>query len=250
MHDPVWGVGHRKLMLTATPMSDYNAHRNSLQAKASAAHKEWLTNLSDDQKANLRRLGVLDAPVDNLEVGGHSPFQIRDAAESPACRTESDMTALDGEAELLADEFDLDLPTAIKITRWKDSSVNAAMATHEADLLGIVVGGLLASKNIPIAAAGLAFATNIAATSGLGCPAEYARHLGVSRSIVSKAIKFWRRQLNLRISPWQKSDEACATYSRIGKTNHWRAQKTSARILSARLAKLSKKNRPHTPPTP
>ena len=92
----------------------------------------------------------------------------------------------------------------------------------------MVVGGLLASKNVRIASAGLAFASSMASANGLGSQAEYSRRIGVSRTIISKSVIAWQRQLNLHTSPFQKSEAACATYSQVAKDHHWRTQKATA----------------------
>ncbi len=220
--------------------SDYQSFAGRLHAKAKATHETWVKGLTPKQRENLRRLGVLDAAEDKHEVGGHAPNQQADAAESHHARTEIDIARhVDGDEGEIADLFDVPLSTARAILAWHQQRLEAALATHEADLLSVVVGGLLASKNVKIACAGLAFATDMAAANALGSQADYARLLGVSRTILSKSVKAWKRDLNLRTTPWQKSDEACATYSTVTKARHWRKQKVSAVELVKRLRHLT-----------
>lgn len=223
--------------------SDYGAHAARLNTAARSAHEKWIESLTPDQRANLRRLGVLDPADDSHEVGGHSPTQLADVAESHLARTEIDLAAeLDGHAGPIADRFDIPLHVAREILDWHVAGVEASMRTHEADLLSIVVGGLLASNNIKIAAAGLAFAGGMEAANGLGSQAQYARKLGVSRTILSKAVRSWAEQLNLRTNVWQKTPEACATYSAVAKARHWRKAKVSATELFKRINTLRKKS--------
>ena len=224
--------------------ADYATHAARQQAAAKAAHAKWLCELSPEQRKTLARLGVFDAPDDSHEVGGHSPMQLADIADSPIARVDPDIAAaLDTETEIIADQFGVDLPAAARILAWHAAAMAHAMLTREADLLAVVVGGLLASKNVRIASAGLAFASSMAAVNGLGSQAEYARSIGVSRTILSKSAKAWQRQLNLHTSPFQKSEAACTTYSAVAKARHWRKQKVTATALSERLRTLHK----HTP---
>lgn len=215
---------------------DYESHRRRLQQEAEAAHRAWIRKLTPAQRAKLKSLGVLDPPDDSSEVGGHSPWQEVDAAESPLAKVDFDPSeSLDSAASLLAERFGIPEPTAAAILQWHTKATEDALIRRQSDLLAIVVGGLIASKNIKIASAGLAYAAQLDAVNGLGCQAEYARSLGVSRSALSKSTRAWERDLGLQKSPHQKSAEACQTYSEIGKTNHWRTQKVSARALLARL---------------
>lgn len=221
--------------------ADYTAHAARQQKAAQEAHAKWLQGLSAEQVANLKRLGVFDAPSDSHEVGGHAPGQTADMAESSMARVESDVAEeIDAKSEAggIADEFGVSLQTAQRILAWHKGQIKGALLSREADLLSVVVGGLLATKNIKISAAALAFASNMAAVNGLGCQSEYARKLGVSRTILSRAVVAWGRQLGLHPSAHQKSEKACATYSEVGKTNHWRRTKVSASALLLKLDKI------------
>jgi hypothetical protein len=222
---------------------EYQTHASRLHEKAKQEHQTWLKSLTADQLENLRRLGVLDAPDDSHEVGGHSPAQVSDLADTSLVGFTPDLAGeIDGMAEILADELGIDESVARKFLAWHEKTLAETLRTREADLLSIVVGGLLAAKNISIAAGSLAFAANMAAANGLGCPAEYARRLGVSRTILSKAILAWKRQFGLLPSPYQKTEEACATYSEVARKKHWRKAKVSASALAKRLHTILKKS--------
>ena len=165
-----------------------------------------------------------------------------DIADSPLASIHPDFgSAIDRPIEEIAEMFDVDLATASKIDAWHRERSREDLRRHESDLLSIVVGGLLSSQNIKIASAGLAFATNMAATNGLGSQAEYARSIGVSRTILSKAVKAWQRQFHLHTSPHQKTESACATYSHVGKEKHWRKTKATATELARRLNTILRK---------
>lgn len=217
-------------------MSDYSAHAARLQKSAVTAHKEWVAGLSPEARKNLQDLGVDVPPDDNHEVGGHAPSQQGDMAESSLSKVDIDFAAaVDGEAGAIADQFGLSYEQAEAILKWHQAEAAASARSHDADLLSIVVGGLLSSRNIKISAAGLAFASQMNVANGLGCQAQFARTLGVSRTILSKSVKGWRKALGLRVTIWQKSDEACATYSEVATKNHWRSTKATASHLMERL---------------
>lgn len=224
-------------------MSDeYLAHAARLQERAKREHESWLKSLSPEQVQNLRRLGVLDAPDDSHEVGGHSPAQVSDLADTSLVGFTPDFAEeIDGLADTLADELGVSGSVARRFLAWHQKTLTETLRTREADLLGIVVGGLLAAKNIRIASAALAFASNMAAANGLGSQAEYARKINVSRTIMSKAVLAWKRQFDLIPSPYQKTDEACATYSEVAKKKHWRRAKVSAVALAQKLNSILKK---------
>ena len=99
--------------------------------------------------------------------------------------------------------------------------------------MAIVVGGLIAAKNIRICSAGLAFAAKLAASNGYKSQADYAREHKVSRQALSKATKGWQRSLRLSTSVHQKSESACDTYRDIGKESHVRDRKKTAAELMA-----------------
>jgi hypothetical protein len=198
--------------------------------------------LTPKQRAKLAKLGI-DVPADDShEVGGHAPTQTSDFAESPLARVESNIVdELDGPAGPIAERFDVPIDMARQILEWHAAGIEAALRSHEAELLSVVVGGLLASKNVRITAGGLAFAAGMEAANNLGSQAQYARRLGVSRTILSKSVKTWKRDLNLRTTVWQKSDAACETYASVTKERHWRKAKTTATELARRLHILRKK---------
>jgi hypothetical protein len=221
---------------------DYDAYARDLHRKATAAHLEWVKSLSPEQRKKLGQMGILQPAEDRSEVGGHSPWQERDAAESHYARIESDPGDLDSPAERIADYFEIPITTARRVLDWHRTSIESALFQHEGDLLAIVVGGLLAAQNPRLSAAGLAFATNLDATNGLGSMAAFGRTLNISRQAVSKVTKAWQRDLGLKPGANQKSTEACEKYSAIGLSDHWRKKKVKAADLLARFKKTAPLN--------
>lgn len=214
--------------------------------EANSRYKEWVAAMSPDERKKLRELNLEAPPEDETEVGGHSPFSLSDIADIPLARTYTDYAAaIDQPHELLADQFQITLEKATRLIAWHNKEIQAAVDREKSNYLQLIVGGLLSSKNPKLNAAGLAFATNLAALNGLPCQREYARQNHISASAVSKVVKAWSRALGLRPSAHQKSEQACLTYSEVGKANHWRTRTLTAGIASKLLSKL----RPPTNPT-
>lgn len=224
-------------------MSAYEDHRNRQSASARKDYASWVKSLSPEQRRNLERLNVLSPAKDDFEVGGHSPYQPGDASESNYSRADEIPIEEDPACEM-ADDYGIPLATARAILKWHQSAVKEQLLSHESDMLSIVVGGLISSRNVRIAAGALAFATNMAALNGLGSLTDYAKQLGVTKSIISKAMKQWKTSLGLPSTCYQKSAEACKTYSEVGTKNHWRFQKVTASSLMTRLTKLRSTNKP------
>lgn len=216
-------------------MSSYDEHAAKLQALATKEHLRWLATMSPRDRRRIRQMGLDRPSVDDSEVAGHSPYQPADAAESAAARTEIDMAAeLDTPADTLADQLGISPKTATKVLQWVQAEVRNRIMQHEANLLQLVVGGLLAAKNPKLSCAGLAFAADLAGLNGLGNQTDYATANGISRSAISKVKRFWKRMLRLRDAPHSKSERACTTYAQVGKEHHWRKRKATATELMRR----------------
>lgn len=201
----------------------YLERSNNLHNRASAAYREWVANMSAEERAKLQDLGLENPSEDESEVGGHSPYSLSDIADTPIARTDTDYAAvIDQPHELLADEFGLTTDQARRMLKWHQQETASAVERKKAHYLQLIIGGLLSAKNPKINAAGLAFATNLSALNGLPCQREYARQNNISPSAVSKVVKGWSRTLGLRPSAHQKSEQACSTYSQVGKAQHWR----------------------------
>lgn len=222
----------------------YTSHAINLQVKARDAHRDWLANLSQEERAHIKSLGLDTPPDDDSEVGGHSPFSLNDIADTSHARCEVDFAAaIDKPHEELADRFGLSAASAKELLEWHNHETDIAVRKHQANFLQLIVGGLLASKNPKLNAAGLAFAAGLAALNGLPCQREYARQNHISPSAVSKVVKGWQRTLGIHPSAHQKSEEACNTYAIVGKANHWRGQRFCA------ASNLLKRLKPTSDPT-
>ena len=222
--------------------TQYDEFSRSLHARAQAAHKAWIPTLTPAALKLLAKTGANETPQDDSEVGGHSPYATSDIADSPSARVYVDFAAsIDTPDQELAEQFGINPTQARSILEWHDRELAIAIERHEGHFLGIIVGGLLSSKNPKLASAGLAFAAGLDALNGLGCQREYARKTGLSASAISKVVKAWQRSLNLRPSAHQKSEQACLTYAEVGKKRHWRTQTLSEGKASILLSRLKSK---------
>lgn len=220
-------------------MSTYADHRAALNERAKIAHREWLKTLTPAQRKTLAAQG-LDTINDSNEVGGHSPFSAADIAESPSASYEPDVAEkIDKPHQVFAETFDIPEATAKRILTWHRAATKEAVRKQEAVFLGLIVGGLLATENPKLSAAGLAFAVGLDALNGLGSQREFAKANHISPTAVSKVTLYWRTTLRLPTSVFQKSDEAREKYSSIGKNDHWRKRVINKKTASALLAKLN-----------
>jgi hypothetical protein len=197
--------------------------------------------MSKKERQQLRCTNLEAPPIDEHEVGGHSPYSLSDIADTPLARVDTDYALeIDQPHETLADEFNLSSLQARQLIAWHQQEVKAAVDKEKANYLQLIVGGLLSSKNPKLNAAGLAFATNLGALNGLPCQREFARINHVSPSAISKVVKAWQEALDLHPSAHQKSESACQTYSEVGKNNHWRDRSFKASMATRLLSRIQK----------
>lgn len=224
---------------------NYEQHARKLQSQARAAYPAWLASLTPEKRRIATDLGVGTLPDDEPEVGGHSPYSLKDVADTPLARTDIDFASeIDKPHEILADEFGLTSEQASRILEWHNQEVQAAVDKEKANYLQLIVGGLLSSKNPKLNSAGLAFATNLDTLNGLPCQRQYARENHVSASAISKLVKAWQVTLGLRPSAHQKSEKACNTYSVVGKNRHWRNRPLTAGLATSLLQRIRKPKSP------
>lgn len=224
---------------------DYLRHSRSLHNQAATAHAAWIASMSPAERKKVREMNLESYGDDNSEVGGHSPFNISDIADSPIARTDTDYAAaIDLPDEIFADRFGVTRTQAAAILTWHESTTATAVEREKAAYLQIIVGGLLSSKNPKMNAAGLAFAANLDALNGLPCQRQFARENHVSPSAVSKVVKQWQTALGLQPSAHQKSEKACQTYSITGKESHWRDRPVTAASVKSLLARIKPAKNP------
>lgn len=203
----------------------YEEHAESLQKRAEEAHKLWISTLTGEQLEDAIKYGVIDPPKDSCKVGGHSPDQQKDLSDSPRCKVEINIAEqLDALPAVIADKFGLDIKTSQKIAEWHEAIVEQTSQQHQAQIIQNIIAGLLSTRNPKLAAAGIAFATELDALNGLN-QAEFARENNITRSAVSKCTVYWQRVLGVKPSVHQKSENACLAYKHNAVNDHWRNKK-------------------------
>jgi hypothetical protein len=209
---------------------EYHAHKRREQALYVLAFDEFEQNLTPEQR---RMLGSAAVP-DLEDPRSHGSRRVTlgvltDAAERVSASYTPNMTeALDGtldnpSPELLAEMLGLSLelvrgavlqewnPTPErlagalgvslekggKILDWHNKA--AARNAEKVKMRAIIriAGVFLDFPNTRLAAAGLAFAADVALRYGLGSMQDYATSIEVSRAAICKSVKFWQRELEL-----------------------------------------------------
>lgn len=207
---------------------EYHAHKRREQALYVLAFDEFEANLTPEQR---RMLGSAAVP-DLEDPRAHGSRRVSlgvltDAAERVSASYTPNMTeALDGtldnpSPELLAEMLDLSLelvkgavlqgwnptPECLagalgvslekggKILDWHNKA--AARSAEKIKMRAIIriAGVFLDCANTRLAAAGLAFAADVALQNGLGSLQDYATSIEVSRAAICKSVKFWQREL-------------------------------------------------------
>ncbi len=210
----------------------YQDHASQLQQKAEKAHKLWISTLTGQQLEDAIKYGVIEPPKDSARVGGHSPNQQKDLSESPRCKVEINIAQeIDSLSSIIADKFDINIETAKEITEWHEAIVKETEQQHQAQIIQHIIAGLLSTRNPKLAAAGIAFATELDALNGLN-QAEFARENNITRSAVSKCTVYWQKILGVSPSVHQKSTNACIAYKNKANTDHWRNKKYKLKNIS------------------
>lgn len=83
------------------------------------------------------------------------------------------------------------------------------------EMLGRVVAGLMAAKNLSATIHALAFAAGLDQLNGKKSQAEIARDLGCTRALISHYVVGWADVLGLTITKFRKSESSRETYKAV-----------------------------------
>ena len=83
------------------------------------------------------------------------------------------------------------------------------------EMLGRVVAGLMAAKNLAATIHALAFAAGLDQLNGKKSQAEIARDLGCTRALISHYVVGWADVLGLTITKFRKSESSRETYKSV-----------------------------------
>lgn len=150
----------------------------------------------------------------------------RDVADSQAASYAPDMaSAVDGPAEQVAELAGITLDQARAVVAWADARVERESETRKSRVVVKIAGAFLNCANPKLQAAALAYASDLAVTSGMGTMQDYAQTIAVSRAAISKVSKWWQRELELPPGSHMRDEGKCKIYSAAQKAKHWRKQK-------------------------
>jgi hypothetical protein len=148
----------------------------------------------------------------------------RDAAESSAASfTEDFQSSIDSTADEIREKFlPLSPKLALQIAQWHEERVIAESEKRKAGVIITIAGAFLGGSNVKLLAAGLAYATDLAITSGMGTMQAWAIKTGLSKQAISKSAKWWKKALGLPGGSHMRDEETCASYQRAQTDKHWR----------------------------
>ena len=193
----------------------FEEFESSLSAQDRAALGRAAAPELEDHKAHSTKRVVLGA--------------IGDAAERSAASYLPDLAeALDGDAECLAERAGISLTQAEVIYAYMREKIERESAAREAAAIVTIAAAFLKGANSKLLAAGLAYASDLALTNGMGTMQEWARENSCSRAAVSKVAKVWQRKLNLPAGSHMREESKCRAYSEAQQKKHWRKQKVGA----------------------
>ncbi len=208
-------------------MSTYEDHVARQRTGYLVAYEEWEASLKPEERALLGR-----AAAPELEDHkAHSTKRVvlgvvGDAAERSAASYIPDFSEmLDSDPALLAERAGVSLKQAEAIFVFMQERIERESAARESRAIVSIAAAFLKGANSKLLAAGLAYASDLALTNGLGTMQDWARENGVSRAAVSKVAKFWQRQLGLPAGSHMRDAEKCRAYSEAQQKKHWRKQK-------------------------
>jgi predicted transcriptional regulator len=120
---------------------------------------------------------------------------------------------IDTEEEIAADEYHVSLATARRILKDRETAVRH----HQAEILGAIIGQLLAGNNLPVKVHSLAIAFGFDQLNGFHSQSEIARELGCTRALISHYVLGWRDVLSGDVPAFdclkfRKRNDTRATY--------------------------------------
>lgn len=146
-----------------------------------------------------------------------------DPGESNSSRTDS-LTFMEEESNEIRERMSGD-SNAEMIQEIIQEKVDAEVSLQVGIAIQKIVGVFLSTPNAKVSAGGLAFAAGLSALNGLNSQTAYAKRIGLTKSAISKSVRFWKHLLDLPENPHMKTEKACSSYSSAQTQNHWRNKK-------------------------
>lgn len=191
----------------STDTSDYAQRKRAADEAYQVEYAKWFESQSPDEQEKLRKLG-LDRP--ERDVRSYATGFEHDASEDADAAPEPDVF----------EDDDQPTPASVLPSNKPDEAVQ--------DAIRLIVSGLTSSQNIRVDAIALAFASGLSICSVWGSQSEAARHFGIMRQHLNKAVRKWRDMLCLPQNPYTSSEDRRKKLSKAQKTKHWRHKKQAA----------------------
>ena len=202
--------------------AEYTAHVRAQELAYLLAYEEWEKSVSPEERL---LLGAAAAP----DLDQHSRMQTGRAddvaSSSRASYTPDVADGLDGPVEDLMEKFGMSSSLARAIEAWSNARVEREAEERKTRTIVRIAGVFLNTSNARLSAAGLAYASDLALTSGLGSMREYAGTIGLSVEMVSKTARWWRAELELPVGSHMKGAGHCKKLSEAQQQKHWRKAK-------------------------
>lgn len=206
--------------------STYESHVARMNMEYTLEYDSFERSLTPEQRALLGSSAVPDLP--SFQVRGKSRREVigisRDAADSSSASFTQDFSAaIDSIADEIQERFLPHSPKlAADIARWHEERVALESEKRKAGVIITIAGAFLGDSNVKLLCAGLAYATDLAITSGMGTMQAWAVKTGLSKQAISKKAKWWQKSLGLPGGSHMRDEETCASYSRAQSDKHWR----------------------------
>lgn len=204
----------------------YESHVTRMNTEYLMQYEEFEKSLSPEDRRRLAGASVPELP--SFQARGRGRREVigisRDAAESSAASFTHDFSGdIDSATDEIREKF---LPLSPKLAReialWHEERLIQESEKRKAGVIITIAGAFLGGSNVKLLAAGLAYATDLAITSGMGTMQAWAVKTGLSKQAISKSAKWWKKALGLPGGSHMRDEETCASYSRAQIDNHWR----------------------------
>ncbi len=204
----------------------YEAHVTRMNTEYLMEYEQFEKSLSPEERRRLAGASVPELP--SFQARGRGRREVigisRDAAESPVASFSEDLPgAIDAAADEIREKFlPLSPKLALQIARWHEERVIQESEKRKASVIITIAAAFLGGSNVKLLAAGMAYATDLAITTGMGTMQAWAIKTGLSKSAISKSAKWWKKALGLPGGSHMRDEETCASYSRAQQEKHWR----------------------------
>ena len=196
-----------------------DAHRRRSEMEYLLAYEEWEARLTPEQRLKLGKAATPDIDESSRMQTGAAA----DVAESSMASYSVDLGGLiDGPVEELQEKFHMPGWLAVEVAKWSEARVEREAEARKARTIVKIAGVFLQASNVKTQAAGLAYACDLALTSGLGSMREFAAALGLSVEAISRPARWWRKELGLPTGSHMKGDDHCEKLSKAQHEKHWR----------------------------